>query len=98
MSRARTLILAALCTLLAGVVPAYARPVRPPIAWIHELDAIIGDRPFSVSVGDAGEMWYGHLAGIPRAPASNQKLLLSMVVLDRFAATSRITTEVRTHG
>jgi serine-type D-Ala-D-Ala carboxypeptidase/endopeptidase (penicillin-binding protein 4) len=36
---------------------------------------------------------YGHLPTVPRAPASNEKLLLSMSMLDRFGAAFRIATE-----
>jgi D-alanyl-D-alanine carboxypeptidase/D-alanyl-D-alanine-endopeptidase (penicillin-binding protein 4) len=49
--------------------------------WQRRIDALIGDRPMSVTIGDDGALWYGHLAWVRRAPASNEKLLLSMALL-----------------
>ena len=83
-----TLVLAALVTLaIPGTATAGA-------AWKNEIDRIVGGRPFSVAVGDDGAYWYRHLAGVRRPPASNQKLLLSMALLDQRGATSRIPTDV----
>jgi D-alanyl-D-alanine carboxypeptidase/D-alanyl-D-alanine-endopeptidase (penicillin-binding protein 4) len=61
--------------------------------WMQELEALIGDRPLSASVVVDGRSVYGHLAGVARAPASNEKLLLSMAELDRFGPRHRIPTE-----
>ncbi len=104
-ARRRPLVPFVFAALLAGVLPARAATLPPPgdplrarPAWAHDLDAIIGDRPFSVSVGEAGEVWYEHKAWVMRPPASNQKLLLSMVLLDRYAPGRRIATEVRHDG
>jgi D-alanyl-D-alanine carboxypeptidase/D-alanyl-D-alanine-endopeptidase (penicillin-binding protein 4) len=46
----------------------------------------------SVTIGDDGSQWYGHLGWVARPPASNEKLLLSMALLqavgpDRVIAT-----------
>ena len=49
--------------------------------WQRRIDALIGDRPMSVTIGDDGAFWYRHLAWVKRAPASNEKLLLSMALL-----------------
>jgi serine-type D-Ala-D-Ala carboxypeptidase/endopeptidase (penicillin-binding protein 4) len=65
-----------------------------PAAWAPSLDALIGDRPASVSVAVGGRLRYSHLGHVPRAPASNEKLLLSMALLDRFAPRARIPTTV----
>jgi D-alanyl-D-alanine carboxypeptidase/D-alanyl-D-alanine-endopeptidase (penicillin-binding protein 4) len=46
-----------------------------------------------VSVEARGVRIYGHLPKVPRTPASNEKLLLSMVMLDRFGPGYRIATE-----
>jgi D-alanyl-D-alanine carboxypeptidase/D-alanyl-D-alanine-endopeptidase (penicillin-binding protein 4) len=64
--------------------------------WRVRLERIIGDRPFSVVVGDDGAFWYRHLPRARRAPASNEKLLLSMALLDRYGTDRRIRTELRT--
>jgi D-alanyl-D-alanine carboxypeptidase/D-alanyl-D-alanine-endopeptidase (penicillin-binding protein 4) len=50
-------------------------------AWERRIDALIGDRPISVTIGDDGAVWYRHLGWVKRAPASNEKLLLSMALL-----------------
>ena len=78
--------------------PSPGAQVRVRPAWVRDLDGLIGDRPFSVSVGDDGDTWYQHRSWVLRPPASNEKLLLSMVLLDRFATWRRIVTELRAHG
>ena len=60
---------------------------------MRSLDRLIGDRPISVSVEAGGVRIYGHLPKVPRAPASNEKLLLSMAMLDRFGPDFRIATD-----
>ena len=62
------------------------------------LEALIGDRPMSVSVMANGAFVYGHLADVRRTPASNEKLLLSMALLDRFGPGERIPTEAAIRG
>ena len=61
-------------------------------AWQERIDALIGERRMSVTIGDDGSLWYGHLGWVTRPPASNEKLLLSMALLqavgpDRVIAT-----------
>src|SRR5207302_1842666 len=46
----------------------------------------------SVSVAERGVIVYSHLGQVPRTPASNEKLLLSMALLDRFGPSYRIPT------
>lgn len=60
---------------------------------MRAVDGLIGRRPVSVSVVVDGAGLYGHLAGVRRAPASNEKLLLSMAALHRLGPGYRITTE-----
>jgi D-alanyl-D-alanine carboxypeptidase/D-alanyl-D-alanine-endopeptidase (penicillin-binding protein 4) len=60
--------------------------------WQERIDALIGERRISVTIGDDGALWYGHLGWVTRPPASNEKLLLSMALLqavgpDRVIAT-----------
>jgi len=62
---------------------------------MEHLDAAIGDRPVSVAIGVDGEQWYGHLAWVRRPPASNEKLLLSMALYDRYAPWKTILTEAK---
>jgi serine-type D-Ala-D-Ala carboxypeptidase/endopeptidase (penicillin-binding protein 4) len=49
--------------------------------WQRRIDALIGARRMSVTIGDDGTYWYRHLGWVMRAPASNEKLLLSMALL-----------------
>jgi len=76
---------------LVAVLP-NAATARP--GWKGDLDRIIGGRPFSVAVGDDGAYWYRHLAGVGRPPASNQKLLVTMALLDHHSPGRRIPTDV----
>lgn len=71
--------------------PASVRVPAEP--WMHDLERLIGGRPLSASVMVDGDFVYGHLAGVARAPASNEKLLLSMALLDRFGPDRRIPTK-----
>jgi D-alanyl-D-alanine carboxypeptidase/D-alanyl-D-alanine-endopeptidase (penicillin-binding protein 4) len=97
-SARRHTFLAAVLTVLvctAGPVAAAAPMAERATGWRVRLDRIIGDRPFSVVVGD-GNAWYRHLPRTRRAPASNEKLLLSMALLDRYGTERRIRTDVAT--
>jgi D-alanyl-D-alanine carboxypeptidase/D-alanyl-D-alanine-endopeptidase (penicillin-binding protein 4) len=59
------------------------------------LDDLIGDAPMSVAVGRPGRVWYAHSGRSPRVPASNEKLLLSMALLDKVGLDAVLTTQVR---
>ena len=104
MARARRLafVLIPALALTAGATSTAAAPVtaepvqireaaRP--AWMKDIDAAIGNRPVSVAVGANGKQWYGHLGWVGRPPASNEKLLLSMALYDRYAPWKTILTE-----
>jgi len=82
--RARTTTAAAavlIVTLLAAEPAAAASP-----RWLRRIDRIVAGHPMSVMVGNDGHTWYRHDASVPRAPASNEKLLLSMALLDHLHA------------
>jgi D-alanyl-D-alanine carboxypeptidase/D-alanyl-D-alanine-endopeptidase (penicillin-binding protein 4) len=55
-------------------------------------EKLIGVAPASVSLMKAGRIVYSHLGDLARPPASNEKLLLSMALLDRFGPRYRIRT------
>jgi D-alanyl-D-alanine carboxypeptidase/D-alanyl-D-alanine-endopeptidase (penicillin-binding protein 4) len=99
--RIRTVLVLALAA-VGFAQPAEAAPRTTPdralTPWTEKIDAIIGDRPFSVVVGENAEVWYGHLGRVKRPPASNEKLILSMALLAWFGPDRVITTEVRTDG
>lgn len=61
-------------------------------AWMQRIEDLVGGRSMSVSVGEAGEFLYGHAPAAPRTPASNEKLLLSMTLLDTVGPDLRIAT------
>jgi D-alanyl-D-alanine carboxypeptidase len=70
--------------LVCGPIPAGAAAPR----WARRIDAIAAGHPMSVMVGNDGEVWYRRGAGVQRAPASNEKLLLTMALFDQLG-TSR---------
>jgi D-alanyl-D-alanine carboxypeptidase/D-alanyl-D-alanine-endopeptidase (penicillin-binding protein 4) len=75
------------------------RVTRTPAAaatdWRAESEQLVGRLPVSVSLVVDGRLTYAHDGAVPRAPASNQKLLLSMALLDRLGPRYRIPTSVR---
>ncbi|MEO8292023.1 MAG: D-alanyl-D-alanine carboxypeptidase, partial [Actinomycetota bacterium] len=75
-----------------------ARAEVGPAPWMRAVDRLVGQRPLSVAVVVHGTRVYGHLAGVRRAPASNEKLLLSMAALARLGPGYRIPTEARVRG
>lgn len=88
-----------LARIVAGTAPATApQAIRAPAGWIEDLDEAVAGHRVSVAVGLDGEWLYRHGARTARAPASNEKLLLSMAILDRFAAWTRIRTQVFATG
>jgi D-alanyl-D-alanine carboxypeptidase/D-alanyl-D-alanine-endopeptidase (penicillin-binding protein 4) len=104
--RARRLILFVIACISAAAfapthVEAATRPspqvaphvVASPTAWMQQIRNAIGGRPVSVAVGVDGQEWFRHLDWVPRPPASNEKLLLSMALLSRFSPSMRITTQ-----
>ena len=104
MTRARRLIVVvAICLMAALAAPVPLRAVPPPHApraavvgstgWIQQILDAIGGRRVSVAVGVDGVTWFDHGGDVPRQPASNEKLLLSMALLDRLPATMRIRTQ-----
>jgi D-alanyl-D-alanine carboxypeptidase len=63
--------------------PVLAFEVAQP-GWMQAIDDAIGGRAVSVAVGEEERYLYRHGAHVRRIPASNEKLLLSMVMLDTF--------------
>jgi serine-type D-Ala-D-Ala carboxypeptidase/endopeptidase (penicillin-binding protein 4) len=65
-----------------------------PAPWSVRLQRLVGDLPISVSVAENGRLIYAHAGDVARPPASDEKLLLSMTLLDRFGPGYRIPTTV----
>ena len=92
---ARVSIAAILVLVLAGSgTPVVAAPPQ----WKQDIEAAIGNHDVSVAIGFDGGWLYRHGAWRQRAPASNQKLLLSMALLQRTSLTTRIRTELFAKG
>jgi D-alanyl-D-alanine carboxypeptidase/D-alanyl-D-alanine-endopeptidase (penicillin-binding protein 4) len=84
-------VLALACLLLSIFTSdAFARA-----GWKRDLDHIVRNKPIGVSVQDQGRTLYSWSAAKKRIPASNQKLLLSMALLDRMNARTRLATTAR---
>lgn len=62
-----------------GIVLAFQISKAP---WMEKIDQLVAGRAVSVSVGDDGSFLYQRADTSPRIPASNEKLLLSMALLD----------------
>ncbi|MGH2751580.1 MAG: D-alanyl-D-alanine carboxypeptidase/D-alanyl-D-alanine-endopeptidase [Actinomycetota bacterium] len=77
-----------LALILSTLAPAAS--ARP--GWKRDLDRIARGRNIGIHVRDEGQPLYGWGAGRRRVPASNEKVLLSMAVLDRFDPTTRLRT------
>ena len=100
----RRVVIAALVTALSIVaaavqVPASAAPMAAAVdagasrpAWKHRLDDLISDRTMGVSVRLHGATLYRHASGRDRVPASNQKLLLTMALLNELSPSARMKT------
>jgi len=100
--RARPLLLLLTVSACAALLPAppvgaiLAAPAvsAPPRTWTQRIDAVVGHRKVSVEIGYAGTVRYRHLDWVPRVPASNEKLLLSMALLSRTDPATTIPTRV----
>jgi D-alanyl-D-alanine carboxypeptidase len=78
-----------------GAALARHRALASVAGWKAEADALLGRLPVSASVVVGRRLVYAHAGTVPRAPASNEKLLLSLALLDRFGPRYRIPTTVR---
>lgn len=65
--------------------------VRKP-RWMRRIDRLAGGGSIGISVREAGKFLYRRADTIRRIPASNEKLLLSMAVLDRLGSAIRLRT------
>jgi serine-type D-Ala-D-Ala carboxypeptidase/endopeptidase (penicillin-binding protein 4) len=60
--------------------------------WMIRVDRLTEGRSIGVAVEEEGAVLYQRASTVPRIPASNQKLLLSMALLDRFGPEFRLRT------
>lgn len=71
----------------AAVAPAAARPW-----WMRKLDDLVAGNAVGVSLREQGTFLYRHADKKRRIPASNQKLLMAMVLLDALGPSARLPT------
>ncbi|TML94583.1 MAG: hypothetical protein E6G03_11965 [Actinobacteria bacterium] len=80
---------------LSGSAASGAMPHGSRVApWMVRVQRLVGHLSISVSVAEDGRLVYAHAGNKLRPPASDEKLLLSMALLDRFGAHYRIPTRV----
>ncbi|MEA2487780.1 MAG: hypothetical protein QOF16_1434 [Actinomycetota bacterium] len=90
----KKLVVLLACAVTVQMVIASAATARP--AWKKKIDRAIGGHALSVEIATPSDTLYQHNAATQHIPASNQKLLLSMALLDRFGSGMRLSTTV--HG
>ncbi|HWC13362.1 MAG TPA: D-alanyl-D-alanine carboxypeptidase [Actinomycetota bacterium] len=76
-----------------SLLRAFGRHAGP--SWAGDLRGLLGGRDLGVAVGLRERIAFAHDDTRRRTPASNQKLLLSMALLEVFGAHARIPTTVR---
>ena len=77
-----------------GVVATAPPTLAAPPKWVQRIDDVVGRDAVSVTIGYEGTVLYRHKDWVRRAPASNEKLLLSMALLDRVPPDTTIPTRV----
>jgi D-alanyl-D-alanine carboxypeptidase len=81
-----------LLVLIAFALATLIPPAAARVGWKRDLDRIVRGKPVGVHVRDDGDTIYSHASKKRRVPASNQKLLLSMALLDRLDARDTLPT------
>lgn len=91
MRRASLFLVIAL--VLGSAAPAHARPY-----WKKQIDRIVSGKQIGVSLRDNGRFLYRHRDRIKRAPASNEKLLMSMAMFKSLGTGFNFDTRVMAAG
>ena len=92
----------AVVLLAGGLRPAPAAAGQPRATadprpgWARAIDRLVAGLPVGVSVRDEGTSLYRHADTRRRAPASNEKLLLSMALLERLGPDATLVTQAAT--
>ena len=84
----------AICLGVAVALALQAPAIAAPPRWVQRIERLVGDLPMSVAIALDGDVLYHHKDGVPRPPASNEKLLLSMALLKRVGADATIPTRL----
>ncbi len=97
--RLPTLARASVTVVLALVLTGAATPVTAATPkWKQDINKAVGDHNISVAVGLDGGWLYRHGAWKQMTPASNQKLVFSMALLQRASLGTRIRTRLFATG
>ena len=70
--------------------------LAPDDPWAKRIKSLIGRRAMSVAIGLDGVWMYRQDASVRRTPASNEKLLLSLAILDRLGPDHPLPTRAMT--
>jgi D-alanyl-D-alanine carboxypeptidase/D-alanyl-D-alanine-endopeptidase (penicillin-binding protein 4) len=73
-----------------GADPATVRVAKAP--WMRKINSLAGGRNVSVAVANGGRFLFERADGVAHAPASNEKLLQSMALLQALGSADRIRT------
>jgi serine-type D-Ala-D-Ala carboxypeptidase/endopeptidase (penicillin-binding protein 4) len=92
----RGVLVLGLVTIGVGGAPTSVSAAPPP--WVQDIDATIAGHDVSVAIGLSGDWLLRRAPWVRRAPASNQKLVFSMALLQRASVTTRIRTQVFAKG
>ncbi len=91
--RKTSLLLVAAALIVGTAAPAQARA-----GWRVRIDKLVAGHAVSVAVREEGRALYQHHEAARKIPASNEKLLLSMALLDTLDATATISTTTASSG
>lgn len=72
-------------------------PSLADAGWERRIERIAGRLPLGLAAGIGGRVAFVHDGATRRVPASNQKLLLSLALFDRFGPDHRIPTRAAVH-
>jgi D-alanyl-D-alanine carboxypeptidase/D-alanyl-D-alanine-endopeptidase (penicillin-binding protein 4) len=84
----------AICWITIVVLTAIPAVAHARAAWKSRIDRMVSGYRIGVAVREAGRVLYRHSATAKRIPASNQKLLMSMALLDRLGPDHVIETTI----
>jgi D-alanyl-D-alanine carboxypeptidase len=82
-------------TLALTLIALFFFPVTPALAragWKRRIDRLTQGRSIGIAVHERGRFVYRRGADVRRAPASNEKLILAMALLDRLGPRFRLPT------
>jgi D-alanyl-D-alanine carboxypeptidase len=93
MSARRLLLCLIVICLTAAASPSAQAVAAAPRArpkWIQRIEEVVAGEPVSVAIAYGGATLYHHKDWVARPPASNEKLLLSLALLDRLSPTTTV--------